>query len=246
MATLPLAWIRIAFTRVTTSLWLIPAAMGAAGTALAFAVLFSGLELRIGPEQGDWWVFSGDAGTARDLLSTLLSGMITMTSLVVSITMVVLSLAAGQLGPRLIWNFIDDRQIQAAIGLFVGTILYTLVVLRSINEELGASYVPHVAITVASLLVVVCLFVLLFYLHKLARSIISDTMIDTVARNLTSALEQRPEQRRATVGGPLPSGSIERRIALGESGYVQYVDYDALCSIAVDHDALLTVRIRPG
>ncbi|RAI41114.1 DUF2254 domain-containing protein [Rhodoplanes roseus] len=241
-----MAWVRIAYNRLRTSLWLIPAVMAAAATALAFAVLYSGLDLRISPQGGQGWVFSGDAGTARDLLSTLLSGMITMTSLVVSITMVVLSLSAGQLGPRLIWNFMGDRQIQTVIGLFVATILYTLVILRSVNEELGASYVPHVAITVASLLVVTCLFALLFYLNKLARSIISDTMIDRVAQNLAGAIAAQPQARVATVGGPLPSGSHRRTIALETSGYVQFVDYAALCRIATRRNALLTVRIRPG
>ncbi|MDC7785058.1 DUF2254 domain-containing protein [Rhodoplanes sp. TEM] len=241
-----MSWIRIVLNRLRTSLWLIPAVMATVGTVLGVAMLFSGLAFSIAPSDGHWWVFSGDAGTARDLLSTLLSGMITMTSLVVSITMVVLSLSAGQLGPRLIWNFIDDRQIQAVIGLFVATILYTLVVLRSINEELGPDYVPHAAITMASALVVVCLFALLFYLHKLARSIISDTMVDTVARHLSQAIATRSGERRASVGGPLPSGSLERRIALTDSGYVQFIDYAALCRLAVRHDALLTVRIRAG
>ena len=78
-------------------LWFIPVLMTAAALPLAYAM--SGLGL--GEPRGTdlRWLFSGDAGTARDLLSTLLSGLMTMTSLVVSITFVVLTLAASQLGP---------------------------------------------------------------------------------------------------------------------------------------------------
>lgn len=234
-----LAWLR-------TSLWMIPALMGGVAAIIAYVMLFSNLQIALAPLRDQWWVFSGDASTARDLLSTLLSGMITMTSLVVSITMVVLSLAAGQLGPRLIWTFIGDRQIQSVIGLFVATILYTLIVLRSIDSELGPDHVPHVAITLASVLVVVCLLALLFYIHKLARSIISDTMIDVVARNLEHAIEKSPEGRPPTIGGPLPSGVVERTLALDVSGYVQMIDYGGLCKLAARHDALLTVKIRAG
>ena len=57
--------------------------------------------------------------------------MITMATLVVSITMVVLTLAAQQLGPRLIRSFMSDRRTQATLGLFVGTVVYLLLVLRS-------------------------------------------------------------------------------------------------------------------
>src|SRR5690554_7678032 len=132
-------------TRLRASLWLIPAAMCAALLGLAYVLVFTPLgfpELEGGKH---WWLFSGDSDTARELVSTILSGTITMTSLVVSITMVVLSLASAQLGPRLIDNFLRDREIQAVLGLFTGTVFYCLFVLRSSNAEKGADDVPHVA-----------------------------------------------------------------------------------------------------
>lgn len=119
--------------------------------------------------------------------------MITMTSLVVSITVVVMSLAANQFGPRLIWSFIEDRRIQAVIGLFIATILYTLLVLRTVEDQLGPEAVPHVAITVASVLTVACLFALLFHVNLVARSIVSDTM--PMRSTLRSASCPKPKLR---------------------------------------------------
>ena len=103
-------------------------------------------------------------------MSSLLSGLITMTSLVG--TFVILTLAASQLSPRLISTFIADRQIQIVFGLFLGTILYVLVVLRTLDDELGKQAVPQRAVTAGSVLTVVCLFALLLYVHKVARSLI--------------------------------------------------------------------------
>jgi uncharacterized membrane protein len=105
----------------------------------------------------------------------------TMTSLVVSVTFVILTLAANQLGPRLIPIFMGDRQIQIVLGLFLGTILYVLVVLRSLDETLGPEGVPHAAVTVGSALTVVCLVALLFYVHKVARAIVADSIVARVA-----------------------------------------------------------------
>ena len=92
--------------RLQASLWLLPAGMGLLGFVLAYA-----LQRLHGTFGERSWIFSGDAETAREVLATLTSGMISMTSLVVSITVVVLTLAANQLGPRLVANFMGDHQI---------------------------------------------------------------------------------------------------------------------------------------
>jgi serine protease Do len=86
----------------------------------------------------------------------------TMTSLVVSMTFIILPLAANQLGPRLVTNFLADRLLQVALGLFIGTILYLLVVLGSLDEARGSTGVPRLAVTVDGILTVLCLFALLF------------------------------------------------------------------------------------
>lgn len=233
--------------RLRTSLWLVPAIISMAGAGLAYLVLFSGITLAVDTAD-HWWLFSGDAGTARDLLSSLLSGMITMTSLVVSITMVVLSLAAGQLGPRLIGNFIRDREIQAVLGLFMGTILYTLFVLRSVTDALGADFVPHIAITIASGLVVLCLFALLFYVHKIARSIIADTVVAKVADELEQAIRhaRTAGSREGDPGQEKARYDMRGWVSLGKAGYVQVVDYGRLASLASRLDILLEIDVRAG
>lgn len=45
--------------------------------------------------------------------------------------MVVLALAAQQLGPRLIRSFMSDWKTQVSLGIFVATVVYLILVLRS-------------------------------------------------------------------------------------------------------------------
>ena len=234
-------------TRMQASLWLIPAAMCAAMLGLAYVMVFSPVEFPGLNADKYWWLFGGDAATARDLVSAILSGIITMTSLVVSITMVVLSLASGQLGPRLIDNFLRDRQIQVVLGLFTGTVFYCLFVLRSINEELGNDYVPHIAITTATVLAMLCLLALLFYVHKIARSIVADTVVSQVADSLESAILR--EARNGPSGEHvLPRGQYALTIplSLDESGYVQVIEFDRLVDLAEQEEIVIDVRVRPG
>jgi uncharacterized membrane protein len=235
--------------RLRGSLWFLPALMSAAAMGGAYALLVLGVDFSARADADLWWLFSGDAGTARDLLSTLLSGMITMTSLVVSITVVVLALAAGQLGPRLVWIFVRDRQIQAVLGLFLATILYNLVVLRSLDVQQRPDEVPHLAVTAGSALVVVCLFALLFYLHKISRSIISDTVVHRVARELEQAVSRLAPD--GAVDEPEPAAlvgddRIASWVALDRGGYVQVIDHDALVRLGREANVRLRVAVRPG
>lgn len=227
-------------------LWLIPAVMSVAAAAMAYLLLGPGLNVFQGHTES-WWLYSGDAGTARDLLATLLGGMITMTSLVVSITVVVLSLAANQLGPRLIYNFIEDRRIQLVIGLFVATILYTLLVLRSVGDDLGQAAVPHVAVTLASILTAACLFALLYHVNLIAHSIVSDTIVRDVADSLDTAVGKLPQEPPAVADDPAPpSWRHSCSSSTGKSGYVQVIDHESLVELATQHDLLIVLNIRAG
>lgn len=234
--------IRTLLSTLQSQLWLIPAAFSAAAVALALWLL------RIhGGDFDPWWLHSGDAASARGLLANLLSGLITMTSLVVSVTFVTLSLAANQLGPRLISIFMADRQIQSVLGIFLGTTVYVLVVLRAIDDSLGPAAVPHVAVTAGSVLTLVCLAALLYYVHKVARSIISDTVIERVAHDLNGNIRALlPEEGTADVALPVPATPYTVSVALEHSGYIQAVDYEQLTKCAEKLDAVLVVNARPG
>lgn len=234
--------VRNAMESLRTRLWLIPGIMcvAAAGLARLAARLD---DIPLFRDLDTWWYFGGEPGTARALLGTLLSGMLTMTSLVISITMVVLSLAANQLGPRLIWNFIRDRQIQVVIGIFFATIVYVLIVLRSVREE----SVPDVAVTVATALVGICLFALLFYVHKVARSIVADTVIDHVASDLSDHVSSLPDPPdEPDQPATLPQRLTTCSLGLDRSGYVQVVEYDRLRDLSAERDLGIEVAVRPG
>ncbi|WP_210484357.1 DUF2254 domain-containing protein [Microvirga antarctica] len=241
--------------RLRGQLWIIPLAISGFSLVLAYWILTSGAFLfeRGTTGSGLWWLYGGDAQSARGLLSSLLSGLMTMTSLIVSMTFVILTLSANQLGPRLITTFMADRQIQTVLGLFLGTILYVLVILRSLDETLGAEGVPHIAVTIGSALTIVCLFALLFYVHKIARSIIADNVVERIAgdlrRNLGSMLKEsdgdlEENDGDASEGGP--EGACVATIALNHVGYIQVVDYDRLVAVAKTAKTALQVNVRAG
>lgn len=239
-----------------TGLWFVPTlmAVGAVGLAIMALNLDAGL-----PEEKArqfWWLHSGGPEDARNLLSTVFSSMITMATLVISITMVVLTLAASQLGPRLVRSFMGDLRTQLVFGIFLMTIIYCLLVLRTLNSELDISAVPHIAVTLGTALALINLFALLFFIHNLARSIVSDTVVRRVDRDLRNTISRllpaeddgQPPVERPTADDVLPADFDERAASLWLSGegYVQAIEYERLVEIACRHKAVVRLDFRAG
>jgi uncharacterized membrane protein len=238
--------IRNFLAHLREQLWLIPAIIIAAAMLIAFFMLTFGSRVFNG-EDDVWWLYSGDPESARTLLSSLLSGLMTMTSLVVSVTFVILTLAASQLGPRLISMFVGDRQIQAVLGLFIGTIAYLILILRTVDEELGQDGVPHAAVTLGSVLTLICLFALLFYIHKIARSIVADNIVEAVSQILRKDVKDILRDDDSAEPPEFdPTGIAFRGISLDRHGYVQVVDYGRLVEIARENDGVIEVCVRSG
>ena len=75
------------------------------------------------------WVRIESPDGARQLLSALAAGVITVLGVVFSVTIVALTLASQQFGPRMLRNFIRDFGTQATLGTFVATFVYALLTL---------------------------------------------------------------------------------------------------------------------
>lgn len=226
---------------IRSSLWALPFAMVAAAAALAYAALHINLETA-----GDWawFLFSGGSSQAPQFLSSLVGAMITMATLAVSITMVVLTLAAQQLGPRLIRSFMSDHRTQMTLGLFIGTVVYLLLVLHSAYNQ--SNQVSNLAVTGGTVLVLVCVVTLLLFVHHLAHSIIADNVIDRVGAQLDEdVLRLLPER-----AGEQPQQPELKRhgkpVLLARGGYAQVIDYDSIVSTATKANAVVELDIRAG
>ncbi len=229
-----------------SSLWFLPAVIVAGAVLCAWLAVQ--VDLNVGPSEGlVWWINQGSAEEAGKLLSALLGSLITMVTLVISITMVVLTLAAGQLGPRLIRNFVGDRHTQIVIGVFLGTVVYIFLIYRLLDSDLNKGEVPHFAVTLASVLVLLCLGLLLYYVHHLSRSIVADTVVSRVGRELDGALNRDfPDATAVPSLFEHRSDAAPGRLALDRSGYVQTIDYAALVGPLSKHEAIAEILVRPG
>ena len=141
------------------------------------------------PDQN--WGYSGGAEGARALLSAVASSTIGVAGTTFSITIAALTLASGQMGPRLLRNFTRDARNQVVLGIFLGTFAYALMVLRTVRTVQENPFVPHLAITGAIALALLSLATLVWFVHHIAASINVETVVDAVHHDLCRPVEAR-------------------------------------------------------
>ncbi|MGU3454159.1 DUF2254 domain-containing protein [Methylobacterium sp. 391_Methyba4] len=190
------------------------------------------------------WGYSGGAEGARGLLSAIASSNIGVAGTTFSITIAALTLASGQMGPRLLRNFIRDARNQTVLGIFLGTFAYSLMVLRTVRTVDEDPFVPHLAITGALVLALVAVGTLVWFVHHIATSINIETVVDAVQQDLFKAIEARTlDAADAARPSNEPTGSA---VATTGGGYLQAIDADTLADWAEERGVTVALRVRPG
>jgi uncharacterized membrane protein len=235
-----------------TSLWPLPMAMLALTFAVHAGVSAIDERLRGAPLLRGWGFWSGSGADASNLLTTLFTGIITMSSVVFSITIVALSLAANQFGSRLIRTYVSDDRTKAALGIFTMTAVYCLLALRSVGEAMAPEDVPHLVVTVGLVLAVTCVLALLFFLHFIARSIVADEVIGRVAAELEQSIAELPPLDESSPGRSAGNDKVPAAAGFAvalpsrHEGYVQAIEYEQLVSLAAEHDLTVRLDFRAG
>jgi uncharacterized membrane protein len=248
---MPSAWRREA---LRTNLWLVPTVEIALVVALFAGTYALDRAAYDGSLTLPSWVISGSPDAARQILTTIAAAVITVVTLVFSITIVTLTLASTQFGPRMLRNFIRDRVTQVTLGTFVATFVYAILTLVFIGPGSHGEFVPHLSITVTLGLVLVDVAVLVVFIDHIAKSIQLPQVIASIARDLSHAIDSELAQPGdwARKAGPSLSEmqarlDEERGVVLApRAGYLQFVRMDRLISISTSSHAVIRLLHRPG
>ncbi len=242
---------------VRGSYWFVPSLLALIGFCAGLGLVY--LDAVVGDAwlgRFEWFYGSRPEG-ARALLSTVAGSTITVAGVVFSITLAAVTYASGQYGPRLLSEFVRDRGNQATLGVFIGTFLYCLVVLRTIRsaEEASAetggalrdAFVPHMAMFGALALAVASIGVLIYFVHHVTDSIHINNVIARIGSGLLADIAERCGDERAVRNddGERPP-TRGAPVSATRTGYVEALDEDALLELATECDAVVTVLATPG
>ncbi len=247
-----------------TTLWLVPTLCFVAAMALFVGTYAIDQAIHSGHASLPGWIRTESPDAARAVLIGIAAAIITVIGVVFSVTILALTLASQQFGPRMLRNFIRDFGTQLTLGIFVGTFVYAVLVLGSVTSGPRTSFVPNVSVTVTLVLTFTNIVVLIYFINHLASSIQLPEVIARIARDLRRAIDYsyplsaplppagaQLAASRVHSGPPLED-VVARLDAEGavvpatRSGYLQFVGYSQLIAIAERSDAVIRLTHRPG
>ncbi len=233
--------------------WFIPALMSFA--AVVMAVFLVQVDLFVDVPLETILPISNDPDGARTMMSTIASAFLGIAASLFSITLVAMTLASQQFGPRLLGNFMRDRTNQTVLATFIGTAIYCLLVLWSIQDDQGATFVPQLAVAGGIVWAAFGLGMFIYFIHHIAESIRLSQLVAAIGDDFDVVLGRMyPKMigESASTAVPLGNASIDKLIAdfhpieSSRSGYVQSVNGERLMQLAVDHDLIVVLNLRPG
>ena len=177
------------------------------------------------------WLYDGGGTGARTLLGAVAASTIGVAGTVFSITIAALSLAAGQMGPRLLRNFTKDRGNQVTLGAFLATFSYTLMVLRSVRTQNEGEFVPHVSLSVGILFAFICVATLVYFVGHMAGRINVDTVIELVSEDVQAAVRRLTTREPQTPPPGDMSWAEATPIIDTRRGYLQELDDVGLAAL---------------
>lgn len=235
-------WIRKNYNIVVNSIAFYPAIIAIGFLLLSWVMLeldFSELGKHI---KGNYsWIRLKDASTARSIVSTIASGIISLTVFSFSMVMILLNQAASQMTNRMLESMIGNRFQQIILGFYIGTIVYALFLLSTIRDIDSGVYVPALSIYLLLLLTVLDIFLFIYFLHYVTQSVKFETIIGRVEKKTFKSLEKICFVEHAILFEPKED---PQTIVVPNSDFFQGFDKNALIGLAVEFDGKIQF-LRP-
>ncbi len=182
--------------------------------------------------------------SARTVLSVVAGGAMTALSLTYSLVLVVFTLAAGNIGPRMLKRFTSDLVNQITAGIFGGTFLYAIATILFVERE----FIPKFTIIGAGILAVLCVMQLVYFVRHVSRTVTIDDEIAAITTKLKMALDERVHRTDAaeTEDTEHPEEDFVYEICAGKSGYLCVLSEERLVKSAREEDVCLKAHKNMG
>ena len=190
-----------------------------------------------------------DPQVAQVILAGIAGSIMTVVSIVFAILLMTLTLASMQFSPRIIVSFSRDRVTQWTLGIFLGTFLYCMAALPA-ARSLPYPFAPVATVLGAMVLALVCVGLLLFFIHHISQAISVNHIVDRIAAETEAMIDEiMPWPHRVNNledAEPLRPNPSEVAVLSDVSGYIRFVDTRRLVALAKHYHVTIRVLRRVG
>ena len=243
--------------------WFWPGTMSL--VALLLGVIVPYLDTRIGADwiQAVGFIRPTEVAGARAILTTLAGATLGVAGVAFSVTIVAVSFASANYGPRLIGNFMADRHNQVVLGIFVATFVYCITVLSTVHAgtEFGGNtldaFVPQLSVLLALLLMLTAVGALIAYIHHIPESInimnVTASIGDKLNRAIARMMDDEHDRERDDDAGPeveawraTPPSGNDQVVRSRTAGFLQQIDIEGLVELAQAQGSQIVLHRAPG
>lgn len=247
--------IQFFWNELKSTFWFVPVLIIVISVQMAMGFVYLDGQTNLSHEGLQRFFFVSSADSARSILSTISGAMIGVAGTVFSVTLVALTLASSQFGPRLIKNFMYVTLNQVVLGSYVSTYLYCLIVLNSIRGTNGETFIPSISILLAIFIAVVNIILLIVFIHQIAMSIQANKVISDIHDYISSQIdtlfpigigEESDAENKELADAAKSQFDTTISVKSEKSGYLQYIDSNLLLDIMTSENSLLELNVKPG
>ncbi len=179
------------------------------------------------------------ADTAKDVAGVIAAIDAAFITLFFSISLLVLTLAASNLGVRLVDRWLARPLIRVSIAGLSFSLIFTVLNQLAIDAQAPLAQVPLLTLMGSVALLLVNVAMLAVALHNLGRTMYVDKAIAALARDA-------PPARVPIVPRDPHPGPFAAQIRAHRSGYVESIDLDGLAAQLRDHPGTIRFCAAPG
>ena len=225
---------------LNASLFVLPFTSGAIFILVGWALSM------VQPAPGSWLdflAFRGSSSEARDMLTAISGTMVTVMALVLGLSLVALQTSSAQFSPRLLRNFLRDRQNQLVLSVFMGTFCYSAAGLFTVGVGADPESFPRLAVSGSILFLFASLAAVVFYADHVSHAIQVDSIMQRVEVESLAVVRRLHEDVDLVPPEPRPWALT---IPARSSGYIVTAHPQVLVPLATRYGVSIALTRRIG
>ncbi len=197
-------------------------------------------------------LFAGSADAARSILATIATGWATILSVAFSVTLITLQLSTTRYTSHLVNKFEEDRINKLTLGWFIATVLYSLLVLKTVrtDENTGDIFTPIIGVNVAIVMASIGLFIFVIFLNNISSYLKPKILVQKLVDQIICSIKQFEKRdidekylldikgEEKVIGGlESEQKDVEKLLEIGaneEEGVLRNINLDSLTSSLKD------------
>lgn len=179
---------------------------------------------------------------SKTILQAVATGMVTVTSITLSVLLLAVQQTASNLSPVVFDHFLRRRQNQAFVGFFVGLILYAYVVEAAVSNSMP----PILGAALAVLLTILAMAILLVLVWSTIAQMRPTNVLRRIKQRILQARDHELPLLQSTQRDSCSPHPERATVRASASGYVTALDVDLLRDALGDSRAELILHVTLG